>query len=103
MILSARKGTPIGHRQPRLLNVANTAFDHYKGYLLAFGWAPRAFDNESHLLAQEAKGTWLRRTELIREGIQNRDEAFRQDRSYNRIIAFLVPEIRDQLAQAREW
>jgi hypothetical protein len=77
--------------KPRFLNVDNTAFDRYKCYLLAFGWTLRAFDNEQYLLAQVAKGTWLLRTALIREGIQNRDEAFRQDRSYNRIIAFLVP------------
>ncbi|WP_226487883.1 MULTISPECIES: hypothetical protein [Pseudomonas] len=46
IILCARFGYLVGYNLPRLLNVANTAFDHYKGHLLAFGWTLRAFGNE---------------------------------------------------------
>lgn len=103
LVLSARYGYPVGYKLPRLLNVANTAFDHYKNYLLAFGWTLKAFDNEEFLAEQDSKQTWLRRKKVIREGLQNKKEIYRQDLRYNHVIAFLIPEIRDQLAQAREW
>jgi hypothetical protein len=103
IMLSARFGHPVGYNLPRLLNVANTAFDHYKGYLLAFGWTLRAFANEQLLADQDAKQTWQRRKKLIREGLERMDEAYRQDRSYNHVIAFLIPEIKEKLAHGREW
>ncbi|MCV4264481.1 DUF6035 family protein [Pseudomonas capsici] len=103
IMLSARFGYPVGYNLPRLLNVANTAFDHYKGYLLAFGWTLREFGNEQLLADQDAKQTWQRRKKVIREGLERMDDAFRQDRSYNHVIAFLIPEIKDKLAQGREW
>lgn len=82
--------------------MANTAFDHYKGHLLAFGWRLRAFGNEQILDDQDAKQTWQRRKKLIREGLERMDQAFRQDRSYNHVIAFLIPKIKDKLALGRE-
>jgi len=103
LMLSARFGRPVGYRQPRLLNVANTAFDHYKPYLLAFGWTLKACGHDQRLSEQDAKQTWLHRKGLIREGLASQDEAYRQDLSYNALIAFLVPEIREKLSLGREW
>jgi len=103
IMLSARFGRPVGYNLPRLLNVANTAFDHYKDFLYAFGWTLRLCGHEDSLKAQDSKGTWLRRTEIIKEGMRNYDEDFRQDPSLNHLIAFLVPEITEKLAQARDW
>lgn len=103
IMLSARYGHPVGYNLPRLLNVANTAFDHYKSYLLAFGWTLRAFGNEQLLAEQDSKQTWQRRKKVIRDGLECMDEAFRQDLSYNHVIAFLIPEIKGKLIQAREW
>ncbi|HDS1738288.1 DUF6035 family protein [Pseudomonas putida] len=103
IMLSARFGRPVGYNLPRLLNVANTAFDHYKEYLYAFGWTLRICGHEQLLKEQDTKGTWTRRTKIIKTGMENHDEAFRQETFDNRLLAFLVPEIRDKLAQAREW
>lgn len=103
LMLSARFGRPVGYNLPRLLNVANTAFDHYKQYLYPFGWALKLCDTEHLLKEQDTKGTWLRRIEVIKDGMRKHDEAFRQDPSLNRLIAFLVPEITEKLAQARDW
>ncbi|MGX1126543.1 hypothetical protein AB7M23_003336 [Pseudomonas sp. HLS-6 TE3448] len=101
LMLSARFGRPVGYNLPRLLNVANTAFDHYKEYLYAFGWTLRLCGYEQILKDQDTKGTWIRRTKVIKDGMGNHDVAFRQDPSYNRVIAFLVPEVSDKLAQIR--
>ncbi|WP_346830901.1 DUF6035 family protein [Pseudomonas abietaniphila] len=103
LMLSARFGRPVGYNLQRLLNVANTAFDHYKEYLYAFGWTLRLCGYEQHLKEQDSKGTWLQRTKVIKKGLENHDAAFRQDPTYNRVIAFLVPEVREKLAQARDW
>lgn len=103
LMLSARFGYPVGYNLPRLLNVANTAFDHYKEYLYAFGWTLRLYGHEQLLKDQDTKGTWARRTKIIKEGMEKHDEAFRQDPSFNKLLTFLVPEISDKLAQARVW
>lgn len=31
------------------------------------------------------------------------DEDYRQDLQYNRLFAFLIPEIKDKLAEAGQW
>lgn len=103
IILSARYGWPVGYRLPRLINVTNTAFESYKAYLLAFGWTLKAFNRDELLKEQDTKGTWGKRTRIIRDAFLNYDEAYRQDRSYNLLFAFLVPEIKDKLAERREW
>lgn len=103
IILSAKYGWPVGYRLQRLISVTNTAFESYKAFLLPFGWTLKAFDRDDLLAEQDTKGTWGKRTKIIRDAFQNHDEAYRQDRSYNLFLAFLVPEIKDKLAARREW
>ncbi|QBF26605.1 hypothetical protein EXN22_13215 [Pseudomonas tructae] len=45
----------------------------------------------------------LRRTKIIKGGMEKHDEAFRQDPRFNEFLAFLVWEISDKLPQARDW
>ncbi|MCH5551148.1 hypothetical protein L6227_17880 [Pseudomonas syringae pv. syringae] len=54
------------------------------------------------LADQDANQTWQRRKKMIREGLERMDQAFRQDRSYNHVTAFLIPKIKDKLALGRE-
>ncbi|MFP7836577.1 DUF6035 family protein [Pseudomonas aeruginosa] len=103
IILSARYGRPVGYRLQNLINVTNTAFDYYKAYLLPFGWTLKAFGQGDLLAEQDTKGTWAKRRRIIRERLQSKDGAYRQDLQYNRLFAFLIPEIKDQLAEARQW
>lgn len=103
IILSARYGRPVGYRLPRLINVTNTAFDYYKAFLLPFGWTLEAFNQGEILADQDTKRTWAKRRVIIRENLRNQDPAYRQDLRYNRLFAFLVPEIKDRLADARHW
>jgi hypothetical protein len=39
----------------------------------------------------------------MKEGMANHEAAFQQDATYNRVTSFLVPELREKLAQARDW
>jgi hypothetical protein len=103
IILSARYGRPVGYRLQNLINVTNTAFDYYKAYLLPFGWTLKAFEQDQLLAEQDTKRTWAKRRKVIRESLQCMDEAYRQDLQYNRLFAFLIPEINDKLAEARRW
>lgn len=103
IILSARYGRPIGYRLQRLIEVTNVAFNSYKAYLLPFGWTLEAFDQHAVLQDQDRKGTWAKRREQIRYGLQNRDDSYRQDQQFDRLFAFLIPEISDKFARVREW
>jgi hypothetical protein len=103
IILSARYGRPIGYRLQRLIEVTNVVFNAYKAYLLPFGWTLDAFDHNAALQEQDRKGTWAKRRKQIRHGIESRDEAYRWDQQYDRLFAFLVPEISEKLARVREW
>ncbi|WP_059405226.1 DUF6035 family protein [Pseudomonas sp. RIT-PI-q] len=103
IVLSAKYGWPVGYRLQRLINVTNTAFESYKAFLLAFGWTLKAFNRDDLLTEQDTKGTWGKRTKIIRDAFHDHDEAYRQDRSYNLFLAFLVPEIKEKLAEGREW
>lgn len=103
VVLSARYGRPIGYRLPRLINVTNTAFDYYKAYLLPFGWTLEAFHQAELLASQDTKKTWGKRRKIIREALRSKDPAYRQDLTYNRLFAFLVPEIKDDLELGRHW
>ncbi|SDS59942.1 DUF6035 family protein [Pseudomonas oryzae] len=103
IVLSARYGRPVGYRLQSLINVTNTAFDYYKAYLLPFGWTLKSFKQDDLLAEQDTKGTWAKRRRIIRESLQNKDEAYRQDLQYSRLFAFLIPEIKDELAEARQW
>lgn len=103
IVLSARYGRPIGYRLPRLINVTNTAFDYYKAYLLPFGWTLEAFQQAETLASQDTKKTWEKRRKIIREALRSKDPAYRQDLQYNRLFAFLVPEIKEEIAAERHW
>lgn len=103
IVLSARYGEPVGYRWPRLLNVANHAYDHYKAYLLPFGWTLDAFNQHEMLLAQDTNKTWQKRRALIRIALKGHAPAFCQDVQYNAVLAFLVPEIKDRLMENRRW
>ncbi|WP_256735559.1 DUF6035 family protein [Pseudomonas sp. dw_612] len=103
IVLSARYGRPIGYRFERLLNVSNQAFDSYKPFLLQLGWTLEIFEHNELLAEQDKKGTWAKRRGIIRAALQNRDEAYRSDRQYNHLFAFLVPELKERLINMREW
>jgi len=103
ILLSARYGRPVGYRLERLIQVTNVAFNAYKAYLRPFGWTLKAFEHDELLLEQDRKGTWARQREAIRRGLQNRDEVYRPDQQFDRLFAFLIPEIGKQLSRASQW
>lgn len=97
LMLSAKHGRPIGYGHRRLIQVANTAFDHYKPFLLPFGWALQAYGHNALLDEQDTKGTWRKRRKTIREQIKAKDPAFERDTDYDILISFLLPEIKAKL------
>lgn len=99
LMLSAKHGRPIGYGHQRLIQVANTAFDHYKPFLLPFGWALQAYGRNAALDDQDTKGTWRKRRKAIREQIKAKDPAYERDTTYDILISFLLPEIREKLAR----
>ncbi|KIU48813.1 MULTISPECIES: DUF6035 family protein [Pseudomonas] len=103
IVLSARYGRPIGYRFERLLNVCNQAFDSYKPFLLQFGWTLEIFEHNELVIEQDKKGTWAKRRAIIRAALKDRDDAYRPDRQYNHLFAFLVPELKERLINMREW
>ncbi|MDF3865379.1 DUF6035 family protein [Pseudomonas denitrificans (nom. rej.)] len=103
IVLSARYGRPVGYRFERLLNVSNQAFDSYKPFLLQFGWTLEIFEQNELLNEQDKKGTWAKRRSIIRAKLKDRDEAYRPDLQFNRLFAFLVPELKERLINMRPW
>lgn len=93
IMLSAKKGVPVGYRQQTLIEVTNVAFNSYKKYLYLFGWALRVYEHEGTLEKQDVKGTWAKRRKIIREAMENFDENYQRDISFDSIIYFLLPKL----------
>ncbi|WP_420475251.1 DUF6035 family protein [Noviherbaspirillum sp. ST9] len=97
LMLSAKHGRPIGYGHQRLIQVANTAFDHYKPFLLPFGWALQTYGHNAVLDEQDTKGTWKKRRKMIREQIKAKDPSYERNTNYDALIAFLLPQIKRKL------
>jgi hypothetical protein len=100
LMSSAKHGRPIGYGHERLIQVANTAFDHYKSFLLPFGWALQAYEHNTVLDAQDTKGTWQKRRKTIRERMKAKDPAYERNADYDTLISFLLPEMKAKLLRA---
>ena len=100
MMLSAKYGRPIGYGHERLIQVANTAFDYYKPFLLPFGWALQAYEHNAMLDVQDTKGTWRKRRNMIRERIKANDPDYERNPGHDLLIAFLLPKIQSKLLPA---
>ena len=99
LMLSAKYGRPFGYRHERLIQVAHTAFDHYKQFLLPFGWALQAYGHQAVLDSQDTKGNWAKRRKEIREGIATKDPKYLLNTEFDLLIGFLVPKIKDKLSE----
>lgn len=91
IMLSAKYGKPVGYKFKTLLEVANTAYNSYKPYLLPFGHALRAYGYSDLPSQQDKSEKWDEKRASIRIGLQTAAPEYTQRTELNQLIAFLVP------------
>ncbi len=101
MMLSAKYGEPVGYRLQKLIEVTNVAFNAYKHYLYLFGWTLKAYGNESVVDAQDNKGTWRNRRDVIRHAMVAKNPDYERCTDFDDLILFLLPELRDRVGVGR--
>ncbi len=92
IILSAKYGKPVGYKFQKLLQVAYTAYESYKHYILPFGRALAAHGFIDLPGQQDrTKKKWNTKREEIKAGILSGDPEYQQRTEFNQLIAWLVP------------
>ncbi|MDT4847248.1 hypothetical protein FQZ97_812980 [compost metagenome] len=97
-LYSAREGRPIGWGHAELINVAHHVFDRYKSHLWAMRLMLSAHSMGDLIRSQDRTGNW--RNNKVRSYLHAwrvGDAAYQPDRRFDRLVAFLFPEIADGL------
>jgi hypothetical protein len=108
LVLSAKEGKPIGFDHKTLLEVANFAYDHCRPLLWYFCTALKGYGNMPVLMEEDghaAEGkrrkfkshtSWDEKLDNIREGIYEWNSTkkgnFLQERNFDQLFSFLLPE-----------
>ena len=92
-MLSAKYGVPIGYASSQtLVNITNTAFQYYKGYLYLFALALKVYGQANDPVLVENK-VWNQRKLVISAERKKRNPEYSRNRGYDSLILFLLPEL----------
>lgn len=98
-LYSAREGKPVGWGHANLVKVAHHVFDKYKGHLWAFKLLLSAHNRGAQFLSEDDTTKWRRvKVPTYTKAWARNDPAFAPDTRYNDLIAFLFPEIANELS-----
>lgn len=105
IVFSAKDGKAVMTGLKTLLEVANDAYKNGKQLMWYFGRVLSHYGNWKVLITQDQEAerkkklrgekhiSWQDKGKSIKRGIDNKDEEFRQNRSYDKLFFFLFPEI----------
>ena len=82
-----------------MIQVTNVAFNSYKPYLRLFGKALQKY-GDIELAGQDIKGTWAKQRREIREHMEAKDPIYECNKEYDELIAFLLPELKQQICNS---
>jgi hypothetical protein len=92
-LYSAKHGRPVGWRFKKLIEVAHRVHDGYKNCLPAFRLALAAYGRAAQIEAEDISGKWRIKVERYRPLIKSGSPEYAPERRFDRLIAFLFPEI----------
>lgn len=96
-LFSIEEGKPVGFKFQKLVQVGHYTFDNHKSLLWVFGFALKTYKRAEQMLQEDTTQKWRQRIDvnkgLINEGVGE----FRQEFSYNSIIAALFPELASKI------
>ena len=99
-LYSAEAGGPVaGWGQPNLVVLAHHIFTKYKGHLWAFRLMLNAHSQHGVMRKHDPTGKWMAKVKQYRDAWANGIADFAPDRTYDRLVCLLFPEIADQLQQ----
>lgn len=97
-LYSAKHGRVIGYDFPNLLGLANLILQQRKQYTKVFTWALQIYgQREAILAADEKNGSFKKKVEAYKQGIQSKAPEYIQERKHNELFSLLFPEIADHL------
>lgn len=100
-LYSAREGRPVGWGHVNLVKVAHHIFDQYKGQLWAFKLMLAAHNRGDKIRADDTSRKWREmKVKAYLAAWASSDPAFAPDRRFDNLIAFLFPEIANDLKSA---
>ena len=97
-LFTAREGRPVGWGHANLVKVAHHIFDKYKGQLWAFKLMLVAHKRGDQIRADDTSRNWRdKKVKAYLSAWAANDTAFAPDRRFDELIAFVFPEIADDL------
>lgn len=100
-LYTAREGHPVGWRYENVVKVAHHVFDKHKGHLWAFKLMLSAHGRGSQILAEDTTRNWCgKKVKTYLAAWASGAPEFAPDRTYDDLVAFLFPEIADDLRTA---
>ncbi|MER9316361.1 DUF6035 family protein [Mesorhizobium sp. M0659] len=101
-LLSAFKGEPVGWQFHKLVQVAHHIAEMYPQHVLAFGHALAVAEQQDKIDSQDSKGRWQRRSQKLRESLQQRDPRVMPDLEWLAALCFLFPEVGSRVTRFLE-
>lgn len=100
-LYTAREGHPVGWRYENVVKVAHHVFDKHKGHLWAFKLMLSAHGRGAQILAEDTTRNWCgKKVKTYLAAWASGAPEFAPDRTYDDLVAFLFPEIADDLRTA---
>lgn len=97
-LYTAREGHPVGWGFANLVGVAHHVFAIYKGFLWSFKLVLAAHGRGPQMLAEDGTKNWCRnKVKTYTKAWAEGDDVFAPDRRFDDLVAFLFPEIADDL------
>lgn len=100
-LYTAREGRPVGWRYENVVKVAHHVFDKHKGHLWPFKLMLAAHSRGPQILAEDTTKNWRgKKVKAYLAAWAAGAPEFAPDRTYDDLVAFLFPEIADDLRTA---
>jgi hypothetical protein len=92
-LYSAKRGAPVASRKKHLVEIAHHIATGSRQHLQWFSLALRHWDRGPQLKREDRSGLWARKVQACRNDKAVDPTSFSPDRTYQRLIEFLFPEL----------
>lgn len=96
-LYTVSEGRMVGWRYENLVKLAHGVFDRHKGLLWTFKLMLAAHDRGAEIVRSDSTRKWRAKVASYREAWASGDEDFDHDDTYDELVAFLFPEIAEDL------
>lgn len=98
-IYSAKHGKPIGWGFADLVKIAHHIYTVHPKLLWAYRSALSVYKRHEQIIKEDTTENWRNKAKQFKKSIVDGDEKYLPDRTYDRLLTFLFPEVAAELLQ----